>query len=353
MQCPIELLRRVLAIAAMLAGAWMVVWPGPPLLVVSLADFEQQYERLPGWRKDGAGPEAVQRFVDQRTQGRMRPVSGPQWVALAARLAPGERRLYPAGQSPFHSLAPLDDFQYLRVAAAEAWIRVERQWPQEVIGGAGGLGHPWRLPGLALIAGALLLYFLLPRRRQEPGALHYSRAAAVVLPDLLALLLAPVFVLMPAQVVWSVSPGTSPLSAEGGWIWLTAVLWVLALLALALLAVGLRFSCWRLELTHSALRLSGLRGVREVPFDAIDACTSYRGRRSRRLSGALLRLASHPMAPGMALLLRGNEEHGIELQLRGGKRLRIMTNALQGRERLIDALQGHGIAGSGGLEPLR
>lgn len=353
MRCTLEWSRRLLALAGMLAGVWMVAWPGPPVVEVERADFARQYAQLPAWQQEGSGPEAVRRFREQRTEGRTRRVGGPDWVSLASRLGAGERRLFRAAEAPFAELAPLKEFQYLHVAGADTWLALERRWPQEVRGGAGDLGHPWRLPGLGLIVASLLLYALLPRPRHRPEVLRYGDAAAVVLPDLLGLLAGPAFAVLPALVIWSVAPGTPLFSTAGGWFWLTAVFWLMALLFLALVAVGLRFSCWRLELSGQGLIISGLGGTREVRFEAVEASAPYEQGRSRRLSRALLLFAFHPLALGMALLLRGNPERGIELQLRGRERLRIMTNALQGRERLIDALQARGIDGSGRLDPLR
>ncbi len=227
---PMEILRRLLALACLLVGGYLFFWPGTPLLVVSLADLRQDFEhRITTTKEDLADPQAFADFVAYRTEGRTRPVQGEQWRELADRLAAPDqdsstdlaarkldsgatpRYLFRPSEPPFGAAAPYRDFQYLRLDQ-DTLLAVSLQPPQEILGLTGDYAHPLRTTGLILAAAGLLAYALLPRRRPGPGELRYGRFASVIGADLLGLVFAVGFAILPLLVVWENNPGGSVFS---------------------------------------------------------------------------------------------------------------------------------------------
>lgn len=349
MRCLPELLRRLLSLSLVLGGVWLMTWPGPQLLQVYRADFAEQFQRQRALVGGSQEPGALERFIAERTRDRTVEVSGAPWARLAESLRDGRRQLFAVSAAPFERIGPLHDFQYLQLAGGGDWLVVAKVWPQELRTDTDGR-YPWRAVGLGLAILALLIYLLIPRRN-APDGLRYRSADAVILPDLLALLGTPFFGILPLLIVYHTAPAASPFSSDGGWLWLTVALWIPASLMLSMLFVGLRYSCLRIHLGEHGIRVEELTRVREFPWETVLRCRPYENPTSGRIARALLLFGGSLQAIGLAIALRGNNERGIALELADGGTLRIMTNALLGGERLVEALRGRGIAGSDALEP--
>jgi membrane protein YdbS with pleckstrin-like domain len=344
----LEMVRRSLTLAALIAAVWMVVWPGPAVLMVSAVDFAQMFAQRPAWYQAATPDQTLSQFRQQKTQGRSRQVSGSEWRELVNSLSTAEQSLFSSQDSPFQGLQPYPSFQYLHIIDNNKWLTIKRQWPHKVRGGAGKYAYPLRLPALALAGAGLLLYIFLPRRKRPTAELYYNPTAAVLLPDVLALLLVPLLTVAPAMITWSFTPGTSIFAMQGGWLVLTSLFWVLSVLPMSLLLVGWHYSCWGLELRNNGLALRTIKESRFIPYSTIQSCQAYQRNRSKRLAQLLRLFSFNPSALGISVLLKGQTEHGIELHL-GEDQVRLMNNALKGRDRLILALQHKQVPGSAKL----
>lgn len=340
----------------LLIGGYLCIWPGEKILVVRISDFASSYERH--MRLFGKKDLPLDEFILSKTEDRRTEVSGPAWSALADRLAKADREpdlrarrcgysrdsfAFHLDEAPFNSLKRHPRFEYLSIDHGTAWLTVQAILPQETNGLPAGFSHPLRGAGLLMALCALPLYFVMPRRRFAADEIHYPRMRAVVLPDLLALCVAPVFSLLPFLIVWETAPGTSVLSVSRGWIWLTGAMWLMAALLLTLLAVGFKYSrlCYRLR--EDGLHEVVGRRTTLWPWADMETFQHYEKRTSSRLGKLLILFGGSLQNVGLGIALQGQNEYGIYVFDRNGRRLKIMANTLAPFDTIVDALKKHGV----------
>ncbi len=358
----IELVRRLVAVVATLAGVWMVLWSAGELTVVRLVDFERDFANDPYFH---AKDETLSHWVARRTEGRSQVVEDAAWREFAHSLELG---------APENSLQRLDGtrgpilwvfspealpalpeslngvLSYLSIPSLNAWISLDRRPAQEISGLDGRIVYPQRRLGLLLLGAGLLVYFFLPKGKLPAGALVYSRGAAVVGPDLLGLLGGAGFFALPLLIIGENVPGQLPWSTEGGWHILTIVLWSMAALCLSLVVVGYFYSTLSIVLTDRCLELrKGFRGA-AYAWDEMEACGEYHSNRGKIMGFLLVVLANSPGMVGQGLLVASNEECGLEIRMADGRTVKVMANSFPGYLELVGALREHGISGSDTIE---
>lgn len=124
----------------------------------------------------------------------------------------------------------------------------------------GWLFHPYRTVGIIVMVLGLLLYILLPRRKNQADDIVYS-AGSMVAGDLAGVILLTPFYGLPLLI-----NGGTVQAVTGMWP-ITFFMWLLSCLAIYLFYCNAWNASYRIELTPQALYLVTFKGVREMCFD--------------------------------------------------------------------------------------
>ncbi|WP_320172068.1 hypothetical protein [Maridesulfovibrio sp.] len=366
----IEIFRRAAALVLICFGGYLVIWPGGKLLVVELVDIRKDYEKiflhkesqnLPGGAVLLKGNKDIPPFREYENSktGRNRiTASGPAWSELIAALnepekhpeltnksfGPGERRfVFSPEDRPFSELAPFPAEAVHIPAGDGRWLRIRADHAGEIYALPDRYLHPYTLYGSILIVLGFVLYFIIPHRKFTEDEIHYPRGEAVIAPDMLGLILGPVFFLLPFMIVWEMDSEMSVFDISGGWIWLTVAMWLLASLWIVLLCAACRYSLLCYRVTKDGFH--EIKGAKETLFrwQDIEFYRHYRTRLSSGLSTLLLIFGNTLQAAAAGIMLRGREEFGIRVHERGGRSIKIMGNSLPEFDDIIRAMREHGI----------
>ncbi|WP_432734912.1 hypothetical protein [Maridesulfovibrio sp. FT414] len=372
----LEFFRRAVALLLICLGGYMVIWPGGRLIIAEPFDFRPGYEKkLAAASRKGieettqtslssalvAEEEAgtLSDYIDSETNGRKLIVSGPEWHRLSQIVKEPDKYpdlknreygfskksyIFHPQEPPFDQIRPVPtESVYISVGNGQNWIRARSDHAGYIYALPDRFLYPYFHHGLGLIACGFLLYFVLPRMKFAEDEIHYPRGATVTVPDMMGLVLVPIFFLLPFLIVWGIDSGTSILSVSKGWIWLTGAMWLLAAVWMMLLITAFRFSSLRYRLTKEGFH--ELRGNRDILFrwEDIEYCQYYRTTLSSKLSTLLLIFGTTLQAVGMGLMLRGQEEHGIRIHERGGRKIKVMANALDEFNDIVRAMKERGI----------
>ncbi len=358
----VEGLRRIIAVACLFAGMALIVQPGPTLVVARVVDFAQSYVRSP-YTTTRAG--SLADFVRRRTEGRTLDATGTPWAAFARDLRAGtaagvlqrlsserlgEAVVFPHDALPAFPEGDIGSLLYIHVPADDLWISLSREHAPEIEGLDRRWAYPHRTAGLALLPLAFLVLFLPSPVRPPPGALTYSRAPSVVLPDLLGLVGGAFFFTLPLLILAEQAPGQSPVQAAGGWSWLTWSFWLMAAGFLLLNGVAFYYATLHLLITDAALVVR--KGARSHAYAWADmaACSPYASPRGRIIGVLLILFGRGPAMVGQGLLVASNTERGLEIRMRDGRSLRIMANSFPGFPAVVDALHRRGVPGTPSVE---
>jgi hypothetical protein len=201
-------------------------------------------------------------------------------------------------------------------------------------------------PWLALLGVAL--YIVLPWRKKAPGIIAYARWR-IVLGDIVSLVLILLFFILPFFIIGGFVQGFT--KAWG----LFFVLWPLSLLGGWLYKEMAVYASFCAEVLSDRLKITTLKGAREIPFAEIKAIRHAAMLPPRWFTallwvGALAsRGASRAGAAGRALIVGGSRYEGLALLLRDGSTIYIWTtdqmgnNALLGSEKIEEAVKAAGV----------
>lgn len=354
----VEALRRIIAVGCLFIGIWMIVQPGGILIVARVVDFEQEFSHSP---YPSARTGTLADFIRRRTEGRVLEATGTPWAAFATAMRDGsaagylqrlsssvggEALVYRTGQLPESPHAWVHPVSYLHLPAEDLWISLSPEHAPTIAGLDRRWAHPKRAAGLWLVPLAFLAYALLPHRKLPPDALVYSRIPSVILPDMLGALGGAFFFILPILIVTENAPGQAPWSPEGGWAWLTGILWSMAAGFLLLHVIAFSYATLQLTVTEPALVIT--RGLRSHAYawSEMESCTPYASSRGRILGLLLMIFGRSPALVGQSLLVASNTERGLEIRMTDGRTVRLMANAFPGYATVIAALAGHGIPGA-------
>ncbi|CCO23496.1 hypothetical protein [Maridesulfovibrio hydrothermalis] len=352
-----ELLRRILALALLCLGGYLILWPGGKVLIIQPENFKSGYERHVQQSEKVLN---FDEYIQKITKGRTTEVNSPTWNNLTSKLnypenspalmakrfgMDNKRFIFRPNDQPFDALSsfPLETTTYLSVNKGDKWLAVRAAYVQDIYGLPSKFLYPLRHLGAFLAITAFLLYALIPRKVFAEDEIHYPQGLTVITPDIMGLILTTVFFLLPFPIVWSMKGGVSVLSVSQGWIGLTLAMWLLAAICLLFLRVGLNYSILSYRITDEGLR--EIRGQKDtlLRWTEIDYYQSYKTRTSTKLAHMLLHFGSSFQSIGMGIALDGNEEYGINVVDRNGRKIKIMANTLNGFEDIVNALKKHGI----------
>ncbi len=369
----LEIFRRSAALILICLGGYFIIWPGGKLIIVEHQDFRPGYEaKLQEHQKSKTGNDngisssliaapgipSYREYISSKTQGNELNVSGPQWAEITQLLKnPAEnpslrereygfrrmRYIYSPDEEPFNTISSYPKTALYLFVNNRFWIRVRADYAGDIYGLPEKYLYPFRYYGLGLIILGFALYFIIPRHRFAKDEIHYPRGATVTGPDMLGLIMTPLFFLLPFLIVWEIDSGTSILSISKGWIWLTGAMWLLAAVCLMFMAMAWKFSTLCFKISKDGF--SQIQNKKEVLFrwEDIDYFQRYKTTIGSKLSTLLLIFGTTLQAISMGLMLRGQEEHGIKIFDCDGKKIKVMANALNEFDDIVRALKERGI----------
>ncbi|WP_421903335.1 hypothetical protein [Maridesulfovibrio sp.] len=330
----IEIFRRAAALFLICLGGYLMLWPGGQLLIVS------PYE-------------------GSTIKGRKITVTDPGWLELAAAIDTPEdtpelesrsygfkhkRYIFKPDEPPFSEISHYpEQAVFVSIDKGQKWLRIYACHAGDIYSLPAQFKHPYFYHGPGFIMLGFAIYFFIPRRRYKTDEIHYPRGATVIGPDMMGLILTPIFFLLPFPIVWEMDAGGSVLSISKGWIWLTGAMWTMAAIWGVLLLTALKYSDLCYRITDKGLHVTK-RGKDElIKWDDIEYFRNYRTRLGGKLSTLLLIFGTTMQAIATGLMLRHQEEWGIRIQPRKGKEIKIMGNALDQFDDIVRALKEHGV----------
>lgn len=384
----VELFRRLVLAIGLLAGLWLVCSVPPYLYAVRPVDWEaDRAARLNRVRamKDTMGallpkgdleqvdlaPAAkgdLQEWIESETKERVVQRGSTEWQSLFVAIADtvrgrppsqswGERKgkvgfedeifLRP-DEGPLADLSGVakgdDRFWYVEIRSGDSrqWLAFTKRSKQDIIGHAPpGLAHPWRFAGFITLLVTACVYALIPWPRVRRNSMHYSRARASVVPDMMAALFGGLFFVLPILITNQNAASDGPFS--GGWGVLTAVTWLLACLFFSMWSISAWYCALSLEWSEGTLRARSLLGDESFSVSEVDSVDLARID-PRRLNKFLLWTSSLVSwrAFGSALLASG-PEYSLRINRRGGRSHGFPLRTLIGGPHLVAKLAESGI----------
>lgn len=355
----IEILRRVALILGVYGAIVAFVHARPLVIEVALHDFAAQQARRPAWSGDREA--SLEAFIDKRTDGRRADVGGPAWKAVRGALdaaaqdrplpAPYDARRGRAGRSLYYlpherpvadvTPSPSDarPLVYARVTGGEApaWLGLTRRIGREADDAPHALVRPLRRGWWIVLVVGLALYVVLPRRARGPRTLAYGLASGSIMPDVAGLLLGCPFFVLALMLVPEITDSPSMFVPEAWPAYL--VLGVFVALAWTIHAWAAWFAAFRLDIEPDALHLRTLTGERRIRFADIEEVRLEQRKAPGWLRKMLFGAALIDMrAAGHALILEGREDAEFLVTETSGRRTRLRLTALEGAERVAEAL---------------
>lgn len=329
----VAVVRRVLGVGLVMAALLCAFWPARGVWVLVLV--EQGKEKR-GIAKVGEAP---------------RPVEGSQWARLYQMTdALGDRLYLPFDTEPLaglHQPGGVNVFRFRLPDAGTRLLRAMLQPPFAYRGNADlswGLNHPhvWLAPWLALAG--LMAYLVLPRPKRRENQARYKIFRSQVGPDLLAVILGGVFLVLPLLIIAENARRADPLSGEGGWVALTLVCWFLALIALANSVVAAWYEALCFTRDEIGITKANLRGARHYPFarmiEMVPGVMQAPGWLRR---AAWLMVLFNPGLAGPVVLGAQAQAPVVLVPCRDGRTLSVFTKHLVGWDMLEQAMLEAGV----------
>lgn len=393
----IEVLRRLVFLAGMLTAGAMVVWPAQAVYRIQPVDFAQLQQRRVGHFSQAArtvaraagledrlqidSPDAgdLDQFIRRETADRLVDVSGAQWEqffsdAQATLAGRSQALIRHVGQESsttvalFFALdqAPLNDLsQRLHGVSNFSYLRLDGQNPRYLAAtllrsgdmmryAPNWLAFPMRQHAAWVFCITLAVYLFLPRRSAQPDEVCYSPARSAILPDILGIGLTGLFFLLPILIISTNASSYSPwslLDLEGGWIFLTLILWGMAAISATMFLMAAWYASFRLRLLPDGFQRSTLLGTSQWSYSQMASVEEAVWALPRWLRWTMIALSLLNWRLAGAVILGANTTmNGIAIRCRDGRQLKIWFDYLQGAPRILAALQQHGIPLSPALQ---
>jgi hypothetical protein len=336
-------------VVGVLSGVVCAFWQRAELYRVGVTDFSQRQRCEEAWT--GRRGMELSEYVKDRTEGRLLRKDGQAWLDLykevVVRDEPG---FFLPRRRPLDEVAGQLDGVFTYVALEQegttVYLDVLLAQPGCLPPAPVHLRYPLRRFALAVFAAGLLGYLLTPWPKRDPDVVAYTRFRCALLPDLaLGLVLLGLFFAVPWFVVPHQARTSHPVILDGGWIFLTVILWGFCLFGLLIHAVAAWYETRRIRIAGDHLVIESMRGDERVPFADIERLTCGVREPPRALvkAGLLVSLVN-PRAAGPTLLAAGQRDPVLCLVARDGRRWTFGLTGICHVERMIDALKQAGIA---------
>ncbi|KAF1084985.1 hypothetical protein SPSYN_01121 [Sporotomaculum syntrophicum] len=347
-----ELWRRLALVLGILVGVALFFYVAPAVISATAIDWEQEQAGELGSVRSLATQEKkrlsalpLEEYIQAKTGGKVVAVDSVQWsdffaqVQLASegnyglslygdRVSEEDKDDFWKPTGPVPVFFKPDELPYLQWGLQEGdgqtayistnngsgtiYLRLKYHDYQASVGAMyspyrtapGWLYHPYRTVGIIVMVLGLLLYILLPRRKNQADDIGYS-AGSMVAGDLAGVILFTPFYGLPFLI-----NGGTVQAVTGLWP-ITLFMWLMSCFAIYLFYINAWYASYRIEFTPQALYLITFKGVREMCFDqmtGVDLVVLRNPRWFRRLFLALAFLslisgrASSTQPAGSALL---------------------------------------------------
>lgn len=360
--CGLEILRRVLFLGGILLSAWLFCSTGGSLWRLRPARF--------GSDRDASEVNDDPTLIAQETKDRLIRVSGPAWTHLLNEISatfagksPGLRThlstdtstsylFFPAATAPLTELSPrlgpVNPFSYLALTenGRDRYFEVVTLPPKDARRYApSAFVYPGRKITGWILLGSILAYWLLPWPRYGPRTLSYSRPRAIVVPDVMGAVLTCLFFTLPILIVGDNYSGASTdglFDFDSGWIWLTGIMWFMALFGISITLTALWYAVFRLDVRDDGFQVQTFFTHRDCSYAEITqaglAVWSLPGwlKWTMLIAGLLnWRLL------GAVMLGATRENRGIAIHPQTGPAFNLWMDCLDGRSHFHQALLDH------------
>lgn len=334
--------RRVSLVGGTVLALTCALWQESELYRIEAVDFASGQQVEPG--RTGRRQQSLEDYLEPRTKGRVLEKSGQVWRDLYREVEmAGPNRFFLPDWAPLHELAGAFDgtFTYiaLRDAGRTRCLSVTAWRPGDSPAPPDRLRYPWRRFDALIFLTGLLGYALVPWPRRYPHLVAYSRTTTALLPDLLVgMPLVGVFYTLPWLVVPAQAHMSHPVVVEGGWIVLTAVMWGLTLLSMAIHAVAAWYEALCLDVAGDHLVVESLGGTERIDFADIEAVDL-----GLRTSPRFLVCLLNRRALGPILTMAGRRGRVMEIVLWNGRCRRFRLTGAYHLDHLVAALGQAGV----------
>ncbi len=365
-----EIIRRVILSLGLFSGLWLICSSPAELYSIKAVDWNEKVgiEDRKGAASTPFTSKGLEEVIREETKGSLVIKEGPKWSGLfegiaktldeslpsAAWEARRGREYYKdilfftANEAPLNELAgdlgPNNAFTYVQIKSARAsqFLAVTRRYASDISHYAPlHLAYPGRYMGFLILLFTALLYSVIPWPKHGIEAVRYSRSRSSVVPDILGSGLAGLFFCLPILITNENGGGDGIFS--DGWIYITAGMWLMALLGVSLWVISAWYEGLLLELKADGLRYKSILRDELIPLHAIESVGVGRID-SAKLSRFLVVLSIFVSwkALGPALLASG-PEYGLLLKVRGGQVFRFPLKAAIGFPQMIGRLMDKGV----------
>jgi len=318
----------------------------------------------------------ITEFIDSKTENRLIVVDGGQWPEIfAGVLSPSDKSpiawreageiygrsfYYHGEEEPFSAmvseLAEKDEsFRYLKYVSPTGpqFLGMALEGPGTALDNEvpPAVARPFRsLAVWPLLLGAAV-YLFLPRKKHPAGTILYPRWSAVILPDLMAFIMAGIFLGVPFVLTVHVFDRADILDFSYGSAWFTLVFWLIGLIFASILYWSAKYASFALQILPGEMYLETLGKQLRISFADISSAgfEDYRAPGWLRTILFIAGLANWRMM-GQALLLSSRTDWGVALTLRNGETVTFLCSNIPGADRIFEALRLHKVPFSKELE---
>ena len=320
----------------------------------------------------------IAEFIDSKTENRLTVVEGGPWPEIfTGILSPSDRSpiawreagkkygqsfYYHGKEEPFSAMVTEladknESFRYLKYLfpSGPQFLGMAMEGPGTAIGNGvpSAVARPFRsMTAWPLLLGAAL-YLFIPRKKHPAAAIVYPRWSAVILPDIMAFIMAGLFLGMPFVLSVHIFDRADILDFSYGSAWFTLVFWLIGLIFASILYWSAKYASFALQILPESLILQTMGKEQRIAFADIASAefADYRAPRWLRTIMFIAGLVNWRMI-GQALLLSSRTDWGLEFRLRSGGTVKFLCSNIPGADKIFAALRLHKIPLSAELEQM-
>ena len=356
-----EVLRRLAAVVGLFTAIVLFLNPVSHVYKVELTDFAARH-------KFAFSKQPLDQFIAQKTEDRLKEVSGPEWQALLEgllshrqgqtpkewldnqprRLKGRDREFYfGPDQKPFVAVAPRPGrvvYLALDLNGQKQYILLNPKQPEYAKDAPNGVLYPWRTYSWLPLVIGFALYFFLPKVTRPSDSLGYLRLWGLVISDFLGLAFAGFFFAFPLGMILDDGGGlVSLFDFERGWAWLTIIMWLLTGFGLFIMAIGVWYRNYWITFTPEGLMRHTYNRNQLYKYKNMEK-VSIRIKEHHWLIAMLLIFGgNNPTALGQAAMLSGQTHAGVGIAMKNGDSLWIRLEAFEDPQKLVRNLNDHGV----------
>jgi hypothetical protein len=361
-----EVVRRIVWAVTLLGSIWLGLYTRTELIRVYETHPSRAVERHKRWFPD-AEPNEI---LSKELEGRSVRLEGAEWAAYHDRVSaffagghpdPELKRRASTGHSQGNIYYLPDEGPVKGIAARLsdsspfAYLEFPKPGGNAYLGAVltdlgdgmhevpAWLAHPYRRAAAWLLLAGIAVYALIPWRRADDTRAMYSRLRGAILPDVVGSLLGGVFFALPLLVTTGNSM-MGDIIMDHGYLGVTLLALAMSVFGLVIWAVAAWYAAYEITLLPDSLRITTLRGSRQVPFGSIAAVklSTYTPPGWLQAIGWVVAIAN-PRQGGPVLLGTTQGDTRMAIELHSGETVRFTLVGLLGAPRVLAALVDAGV----------